>query len=537
MFCEQCGMKLEEDTRFCPGCGCKVGDDVIEAAGAVKDNGPDMNGQNNGANMNGHYSGPDMAGQHNGSEAQVNWGGQYNGSEAQVNRGGQYNGSEVQVNPGGNIPNWSPNPKKPKKTMILIAAAAVMFLVVGTLAVVLAMTFLGGPKMKVTRAVASTMKDTPKLVNDLKVVPSVLTADQYTAGVELEIADASVKAEFRNAKNDKQVSMNADIYDYGDIDLLYGVHSGVLKASLSDLNYIFFYDPKADNDGFLCEQIREQQLDMINEILEDITSDKASIETLRKNFSNALAKELKELEFREARTHRFEIDGKDRECKGYKIRINEKNIVHVLEYMGEATEELSDILDDLCYEIESEEFETDITFYIYKSKLAAIIVSVDDGEEVYIAFQGGEYRMQNISVGAEYDGDDYEMFTISTRRNSSREVIEIEGDGVAEICITYDTKSGNISCEYDDGWSSYSLAGVYKHSNSEASFTLQELEYGGESMMDDIRFTMFVKKKADIEKYEGEEFDLGSADQEDFEDLLYELEDYAELFDGMRYLW
>lgn len=180
MFCEQCGMKLEEDTRFCPGCGCKVSDDVIEAAEAVKDNGPDMNGQNNGANMNGHYSGPDMAGQ-------------YNGSEAQVNRGGQYNGSEVQVNPGENIPNWSPNPKKPKKTMILIAAAAVMFLVVGTLAVVLAMTFLGGPKMKVTRAVASTMKDTPKLVNDLKVVPSVLAADQYTAGVELESLISAVR--------------------------------------------------------------------------------------------------------------------------------------------------------------------------------------------------------------------------------------------------------------------------------------------------------------------------------------------------------
>lgn len=529
MFCEQCGMKLEEGTRFCPGCGCKVGGDVTEAAEAVRNDGPDTDGQYGGPNMNGHYSGPDTDGQYNGS----NMNGHYSGPDM----AGQYNGPGAQVNPGGNIPHSGQNPKMPKKTMILIGAAAVMFLVVGTLAVVLAMTFLGGPRVKVARAVASTMKDTPKLVNDLKVVPSVFAADQYTAGIELEIEDASVKAEFRNAKNDKQVYVNADIYDYGDIDLLYGVHSGIFKASLSDLNYVFFYDPKADNDGFLCEQIREQQLDMINEVLEDITSDKTSIETLWKNFSDALTKELKEMEFREARTRRFEIDGKDRECEGYKIRIDEKNIIHVLEYMGETTEELKDILDDLCYEIESVEFELDLTFYIYRNKLAAVIVSVDDDEEVYIAFQGGDYRMQNISVGAEYDGDDYEMFTISTRNNDNREIIEIEGDGTAEMSITYDTKSGDISCEYDDGWFSYYLSGVYRHSGSEASFALQELEYDGDSQMDDVSLSVFVKKKADIEKYEGEEFDLGSADEEDFEDLVYELEDYAELFDGMRYLW
>lgn len=511
MFCEQCGMKLEEGTRFCPGCGCKVGGEVMEAAEAVRDDGPNMNGQNNELGMTGYYSGPDMT--------------------------GQYNGPAAQENPGGNIPNSSPNPPKAKKTVILIGAAAAMFLVVGTLAVVLAMTFLGGPRVKVARAAASTMKDTPKLVNDLKVVPSILAADQYTAGIELEIEDASVKAEFRNAKNDKQVYVNADIYDYGDIGLLYGVHSGIFKASLSDLNYVFFYDPKADNDGFLCEQIREQQLDMINEVLEDITSDKTSIETLRKNFSDALTKELKEMEFREARTRRFEIDGRDRECEGYKIRIDEKNIIHVLEYMGETTEELSDILDDLCYEIEDEEFEMDITFYIYKNKLAAVLVSVDEEEEVYIAFQGGDYRMQNISVGASYDGDDYEILSISTRRNDSREVIEIEGEGTAEMTVTYDTKSGDISCEYDDGWGNYFLSGVYKHSNSEASFTLEELEYDGDSLMDDVSLSAFVKKKADIEKYEGEEFDLGSADEEDFEDLADELEEYEELLNGMRYLW
>lgn len=490
MFCEQCGMKLEEGTRFCPGCGCKVGGETIEAMEAVRGSGADM--------------------------------------------GGQYNGPAVQGNPSGDIP----NSRKPKKTMILIgAAAAVMLLVIGTFAVVMAMTFLGGPRTKVLRAVASTMKDTPKLVDDLKVISSVLNADEYTAGIEMETADANVAAEFRNAKNDKQVYINADIYDYGDVDMLCGVHSGILKASLSELNYVFFYDSKADNDGFLCEQIRSSELDTINEILEDITSDKSSVETLRENFSDALTKELKEMEFREARTRSYEIDGKDRECEGYKIRIDEKNIVHVLEYMGETTEELADVLDDLCYEIQDEEFEIDITFYIYKNKLASIIVAVDDDEEVYIAFQGGEYRMQNISVGAEYDGDDYEMLTISTRKKDSREIIEVEGDGTAEMSITYDTKSGDISCEYDDGWGNYFLSGVYEHSRSEASFTLQELEYDGDSLMDDFSFTVFVKKKADIEKYEGKEFDLGNADEEDFEDLAEELEDYAELLDEMRYLW
>lgn len=486
MFCGQCGMELEEGSMFCPNCGCKVENENAGAAEAVGDSGASMNGQ--------------------------------------------YNGSLVQENPGGNIPNSG----KPKKTKVVIGIiAAVLLLGVGVFA---AVPLFGGPKTKVLRAITSTMKDAPELINDLGAVSSILTADQYTAGIEVEADEANIKAEFRNAKNAKQLSVSADLDDYGDIDVLCGVHSGgIVKASLSELNYVFFYDPKADNDGFLCKQIRSSELDEINEMLEDLTSDKGSIETLQKNFSDALKKELKELEFKEAKTRRFKIDGEKRECKGYRIRINEKNLVHVLEYMGETTEELRDVLDELCDEIKDEEFDADITFYLYKKKLAAVIVSMYDDEEVYIAFQGGEYRMQNISIGASYDGDDYEMLTVSTKRNKNREVIEIEGDGDFEINITYDTKSGDISCEYDDGWSSFLLSGVYEHSGSEASFTLEELEVDGDSLIDDISFTAFVKKKASIEEYKGKEFDLGSADEDDFEDLMYDLEDYADLLDGMIY--
>lgn len=549
MFCDQCGTKLKEGIAFCPNCGKKISDEalqVVEGArkktdiqdnveAAVYDGQQTQentmveiqNGQDEPENVEAAVQNvskrfcPNCGTENQMEDAFCKECGMPLGS---MNGGMVSGGLTVQVPPVD-----VPKSKKKRKTVFVISAVVAVLLVVVVLATTIG-SLLQGTRGKVLRATAATMKDAPKLVTDLAAISPMLSGEHYTVGFELESEDGAVTTEFRNAKNEKQLYFNADVDDYGAFDVLCGIHSGKVKLALSELDYVFFYDPKGDNDGFLCEQVRKKTLEEFNQVLEGIASGKVSTKTLKKDLSAAWMKELKELEFKEVKAREFEVDNKDRECKGYRIRITENNIANILKSVGEKTEEYEDVLDDLYDEIKHNDFDLDVTFYIYKKKLAAVVLDMDN-DKIFIEFQGGDYRMQNILLRSEYNGRELGEITVSTTVKGGKETIEIEGDGREEMTVVYDTKSGNLSLEYDDGREDFLLSGIYKHSNSEVSFVLDELEVDGDSLMDDIGLTMYIRKKADIEQYKGKEFDLGSAEEEDFEDLIDDLEDYIDLLD------
>ena len=561
MFCDQCGTKLKEGIAFCPNCGKRISDEalqVVEEARKKADTDIQESAETavcdgeqgqeeataetvaeiqNGQAEPGNTEEPGNAEEtiqnapkrfcpNCGTENQMEDGfckecGMPLGS---MNSGPAGGGLAVQMSPVD-----AQRSKKTKKTVFVIGAVAAVLLVVVIFVTTIG-SLLQGPRGKVLKATAATMKDAPKLVTDLAAISEMLSGEHYTAGLELEGEDAAVRTEFRCAKNEKQLYFNADVDDYGALEVLCGIHSGKLKLALSELDYVFFYDPKGENDGILCKQVRKKTLEEFNQFLEGTASGKVSAKTLRKDLAAAWVKELKELEFKEVKAHEFEVDKKDRECKGYRIRITEDNIVNILEYVGEKTEEYQDVLDELCDEIKDEDFNLDITFYIYKGKLAAVVFDVDD-EKIFVEFQGGDYRMQNILLRNEYRGRESGEITVSTTVKGGKETIEIEGDGREEMTIVYDTKSGELTWEYDDGREDFLLSGIYKHSNSEVSFVLEELEADGHSLLDDIGLTMYVRKKVDIEQYEGKEFDLGSAEEEDLDDLEDDMREYIELLD------
>ena len=91
--------------------------------------------------------------------------------------------------------------------------------------------------------------------------------------------------------------------------------------------------------------------------------------------------------------------------------------------------------------------------------------------------------------------------------------------------------------EYDDSWSECYIEGIYKHSGSEASFSLEAFEVDGDSLMEeeDVSLMIYAKKGAEIEKYSGAEFDLGGAEEDDFEDLIDDLRENSELFEDWFY--
>ena len=134
--------------------------------------------------------------------------------------------------------------------------------------------------------------------------------------------------------------------------------------------------------------------------------------------------------------------------------------------------------------------------------------------------------MQNIVVTMKNDYFSEELI-ISSERKGKTETTTIEVDD-EEISIIYNAKSGELSIESDLYGERCSIEGVYKHSGSEVSYTLEDIVVDGSSMMDDVGFTVYAKKRPGIEKYEGEKFDLGNASKEDFKKLAEDLEEYID---------
>ena len=544
MFCDQCGMEVAEGGAFCPNCGNRLNGDNVQAPEETEvRQEPGMSAEkeiteesvvSQGENTQRRFC--PNCGTENGM-----WdtfckecGMPLDGTAYSVSAAGQ--GRQM------NQPHGAGVNKKKGLIIGICAAVAVLVLVLIVTAV---RSLAMGPRGKVIQAVAATMGERPEIFDDIKTAGDILSGDQYTVGFAMEVDGDTVSGEYRNTAANKQIYLAADV-DGDDFDVLCGIHSGVFKAAVSELDYVFAYDPKKENDGYLCEQLRKKELEQLNAMLEHITSEQASAKELRKDMMSALLQESEQLEFKEVKTKEFEVDGKDRECDGYRVRINEKNIANIMEYAGEAMakrmpeelgDEFSDGLEELIDEIKDDDFDTDITFYLYKKKLAAVIIETNDyGEETWIIeFQGGDYRMQNVFISLQYDGDTYGEMEITTRKKGSVETIDFESDG--DMTITYDTKSGALSLEYDDGWTDCFIEGIYKHSGSEVSFTLEEFEMDGYSLVEDedVSFMIYVKKAVDIQKYDGTEFDLGSAKEDDFEELAEELEDTDALFDNLGY--
>lgn len=475
MFCDQCGAKLKEGDQFCPNCGNRVMQTPVSTA-----------------------------------------------EQTVMSAGDQMPGFVGAQMPG--------KGKKWLRYAGIGAAALLLFALIGFGAYNLVL----GKGGRVLVAISDTAKDAPLLVEDLRDVQEILLGDQFLVGIEASAEDGMVKGEFRNGKKDKQVYISINNDEYDNLAFLCGVHSGVFRASAQGLDYAFFYDPKQDNEGFLSEDFREKELERLNGLLEGITSDQMSAETMRKNMVSALKKEFKNLNFEKTAARSWTINGKERKCKGYRIALDEDNIVRFWEAFSESTQKkmqtetkdaVDGVLDLITDEVKDMEFEADLCFYLYKGKLAAVVME-GEYQEICVEFRGGDYRMQNIVVTMKNDYFSEELI-ISSERKGKTETTTIEVDD-EEISIIYNAKSGELSIESDLYGERCSIEGVYKHSGSEVSYTLEDIVVDGSSMMDDVGFTVYAKKRPGIEKYEGEKFDLGNASKEDFEKLAEDLEEYID---------
>ena len=423
--------------------------------------------------------------------------------------------------------------------------------------VVAAVLFISGafltPVQKVALAAGNTFKEAGVIGDVLSATLVASSNDKSTTRFGIDIEGNSIEAECRYTKADKQVWVNADVKGYPEIEGTLTLTKKELQLSAPMLgDYLFVYDYTADNDGFIFEQVDEEIVEALNEVLAQVYSGKAEDSKALKKMLDDIQEWMDEIDIEEVDKDEFEINGRDVNCAGYEIVLDERIVLEYVEiicdgmvdYLKEQNldeiEGIDDLYDNLYDEMADEIEgmpEVTITVYMDSNMLAAIIVEVEDEKDKFeILFEGGDYRAQNITVKfakekvlqikGEKDGKVESAELVIYSESYDYETGEYVKKGYTVSEYEYDRKSGDFELETKNfsGNVLFVIEGNIVCNSNGVEITDGEFSMNG----DRLDFEFACKKGATIEKMKGDRFDIGTADEDDFEELYKDIQDVLE---------
>ena len=392
-------------------------------------------------------------------------------------------------------------------------------------------TFVFSKRVKVEKAIAKTMDIDSQLYKDGRNLYKILTGKSYTVNGSLDTDEyGSASATFSVDGKDKQVAVKAEIEDMPEFTVLAGIDDKSIKAEIPEFaDYLFVYNYNEDNDdGYLAEMIGDDGVESLNSACKVIYNYSAGSDEYTAKVAKLTREYEKKLKWEKAEAETFKVNDKKVKCKGYKTTI-EKDLA--LDYWEDFTdlylEEFADLnkelkkmggedLESAFKEVKSEiksMKDMDITFYIYKGALAAVDFDAGKNDQMTILFKGGDYRAQNIVV----ESDDEEILELKGSKSKEKETYSLSAGGEDLFDLTYNTKKGVLTVEYEDYWDSYEYD--FNISSSAGKFTLsaEDMDIEGE----EVTLTLEINDSGKIEKYTNkDEFNIGTADEDDFEDLI-----------------
>lgn len=400
---------------------------------------------------------------------------------------------------------------------------------------------------KVLLATANTFKGTSKLVEDLDAT-GILASGKYTIGaeVEAEIDEEDFKLEvmYADNKKEKRLSGECSYYYIPDIGGVVALTESELKFQGSPIidDYVFIYNYIEEKDGeiidLLDELLWEDSGEACIELVDYGCQKLYTGEEFVKEIAQVVREEYELLEFEKVDKKEFEIGGKDRKCKGYRTEITEDNLVHILENLQELVKEDSENLEDLLEEITGESVsaedlideiadeidfsDIELTFYIYRNKLACIEIEAEEDFELLFIDEDKNSK----SIELVYEDEKVLEFVASSEGHE--EHYSIESIGAELGSIEYDYKSGDFEFEILNGV--VACEGSIQSDTKEKILEISDLEVEGENFGSGI---VYVRSGAEMQEFDGEEFDVGNASESDFEDLGDELTDVFELLESL----
>lgn len=417
-------------------------------------------------------------------------------------------------------------PKKKKKTGLIVGIVAGVVVVAGAVTVFAGVQsgFFLSKSNKVLRATANTFSESSHVMEALSGL-SVMSSKAYTVDIKGEAEGYSVQATYAEKDNEKQISGSVEGPELSDVEFLAGIDKDEIKLSaplLGDKIYTYNYNEK--KSGYLVDSMGADNVETLDKLCKQMFSD----EEQKKNaleFSKKYSEMYKKLEFESADKESFEVDGKDRKCAGYKTTITSDYMIECVDIFEDyMDDQMGDLLDQAVtgsdYDDYKESFDQlrdtfkempdiDITFYIYKNKLACVkaVEPSKEDQDIQILFKGGDRRTQNmelISCGES-------VMKISGSQDGNEEVfgVSIEGEKVGEL--TYDFKSGEYTLDIEDEGS---VSGTLEGRRDGLKLTM---EGAG------VNISLDVKKGAELQKFSGEKFDIGNASEEELQALVQEI--------------
>lgn len=406
--------------------------------------------------------------------------------------------------------------------------------------------FLSKPK-KVMAAAVKTFEKT-MLLDELQGFEDITAKNAYTMDMNVKVEGVEFDGAIYVDKKDKGMSFSADI-DQDNTKMNLSLKALLDKSKLSvqipelgDTVYSYNYTKVPTGDLF--EEVDEEDIEIINGLLKYLYDYEADPE-MGKKVQKAILDELNELEFESVDAEEFQINGKDKNCRGYEVRIKGKNLANIVDNIYEAVgddyikemEKLAEIVDtdfdaqDIIDQIDEmkEELEEvdpiDFTFYLNGNTYAAIIME-SDGSKLEIDFLGGKRPTQNMKV--KLDGKTVLEVKGETADGEDECKVIVNDETILMIRRDNETKEMKVTIFGDE---EVSFKCLVKSSRNSAEFKIYGFSSGGETL--DASISIKLSQGTKMPKLKGDEFDIGEASQDEFEEIYEEIkeeyEDYIDL--------
>jgi hypothetical protein len=423
---------------------------------------------------------------------------------------------------------------KNRKWVSILAGVVVVVLVI--LCGITSGAFLG-KSQKIMLAAIKTYK-THNNILGLDDALSVLSKKKYTISVNGEYEDNSFDVSFLNLGKEKGITGELKIDDdfRSEVDGL--LTGSEVKLAVPDYtDKVFTYNYQEDKDGYIAEVLEdefgEDAIKLIDNSLKYLYDNGAEDDL--KKMTKDCVKQFNKMKFTKAEKESFEINGKDRTCKGYTTTLDQDSLEAYVDIIqdyyenrverlkdssgkSELTEDMEEDIDDFFDEVYDSLKYVDLecSFYLYKGKLVAIIMDAGD-EQFQIQVNSTKNMLEKITAIYSVGKNDYEV-TWEGDVSSKEESYVLRYEGTRLMKLEYDKSSGDVELDVMDADVEVDIN--IKKKGGVLTYALDLSEDG-----DELSAAVSFSGKASKPKFTGEEFDIGNASESDFEDLMEDLED------------
>lgn len=437
-------------------------------------------------------------------------------------------------------------PKKKNKMFLALGGgiAILAILLVGIFSLAGRGAGLSGNKGIVSQAISNTMKDQSQFIKafNFEALGNIVKNKDYALSLEASSGYYKGSISYNEKGDSKQFSGNVGM-SFLQLDIVGEITPTLIKMQIPMVHdRILTYDYTAEKTGAIVDYVGKEQLDQIDSIFKAqgvSDSEKAASE----KFDKAIMEEFRSIDMNKIDKRDFTVNGESKSSNGYRMVITKTNVNNVLN----ATEELfklsypegvsnagdvETMVEEARAEIEGME-DLYLDFYIYDKKLSAIVIADKNQEyEVQVLFEGGGRRTELVKLVMIKDGNIDTEISIAgkTEGNIETHTLSVTEYGeTAEMgSIVYDTKSGEFKVQQANGYPEVLLQGTIKAEKNQWQLSFkQEME---DPEFPEIGIAITIKKGADIKKLEGTEFNIGTASDEELQNILQE---YLGFFFGL----